>query len=188
MRVFAGALVMTTKSKWKHKRSDIEAKDRNETKTFWCVPEPKVERFCLFLNLGTKPKLFDVFQLSYSKCKTFLFIPKILEQNQNFVMCSNFFLAKAKLYYLIQKLRNKTKTFRCSSQISKNKQNFLNSQKKIWKVNKSIAFGPNIFWPERERLGSIMNFVSKTNIFKFFGNVGRKTKANDLEKTLVWHY
>jgi hypothetical protein len=34
MRVFAGALVMSTKLKRKQKRSDIEAKDRNETKTF----------------------------------------------------------------------------------------------------------------------------------------------------------
>jgi hypothetical protein len=34
MRVFAGALLMSTKSKRKHKLSDIEAKDRNKTKTF----------------------------------------------------------------------------------------------------------------------------------------------------------
>jgi hypothetical protein len=34
MRVFAGALVMSTKSKQKHKISDIEAKDGNTTKTF----------------------------------------------------------------------------------------------------------------------------------------------------------
>jgi hypothetical protein len=33
VRVFAGAFVMSTKSKLKHKRSNIEAKDRNETKT-----------------------------------------------------------------------------------------------------------------------------------------------------------
>jgi hypothetical protein len=51
----------------------------------------------------------------------FIFIPKILKQNQNFLMCSNFFLAKAKRYYLIQKLGNKTKTFWFSSQISKTK-------------------------------------------------------------------
>ncbi len=38
---------------------------------------------------------------------------------------------------------------------------------------------------ERERFESIMNFVSKTNIFDFFWNVSRKTKANDLEITLV---
>jgi len=54
-------------------------------------------------NFGTKPKLFDVFQLLFYKSKMFLFFPKILEQNQNFVMCSNFFLAKAKRYDLIQK-------------------------------------------------------------------------------------
>jgi hypothetical protein len=34
-----------------------------------------------------------------------------LEQNQNFLMCFNFFLAKAKRFYLIQKLRNNTKMF-----------------------------------------------------------------------------
>jgi hypothetical protein len=33
VRVFAGAFVMSTKSKRKHKRSDIKAKNRNETKT-----------------------------------------------------------------------------------------------------------------------------------------------------------
>jgi hypothetical protein len=33
VRVFAGAFVMSTKSKRQHKHSDIEAKDRNETKT-----------------------------------------------------------------------------------------------------------------------------------------------------------
>ena len=64
-------------------------------------------------NFGTKPKLFDVFQLFFSKSKTLPYIPK---------------------------------TFRS----------------------------------ERERFGSIMNLVSKKNIFDFLGDVSRKTKANDL--------
>ena len=34
VRVFGGAFVMSTKSKRKQKRSDIEAKDRNETKMY----------------------------------------------------------------------------------------------------------------------------------------------------------
>jgi hypothetical protein len=112
-------------------------------------------------------------------------MPKILEQNQNFLMCSNFFLAKAKCYYLIQKLRNRTKTFGFSSQISKIKTELFVVSRKIWKLNKPIAFGPKILRSERERFVPIMNFVSKTNIFDFFGDVCRKTKANDLEKTLV---
>jgi hypothetical protein len=151
--------VMSTKSKRKHKRSDIEAKDRNKTKTFWCVPEPKVERFYLFQkfwdktktfwcvptfilqkqnvsiyskNFGTKPKLFDVFQL---------------------------FLAKAKRYYVIQKILSKTKTFWFSSQISKTRTELFEVSKKIWKLKKSIAFGPKILRSERERFGSTMNFV-----------------------------
>jgi hypothetical protein len=41
----------------------------------------------------------------------YVFIPKILEQNQNFLICSKFFLTTAKRFYLFQKLRNKTKTF-----------------------------------------------------------------------------
>ncbi len=88
--------------------------------------ETKPKRFDVFQNLkwnvsicskifGTNPKLFDVFHLFFSRSKTFIFIPKILEQNQNFLMRSNFFLAKAKRYFLVQKLRNKTKTFGFSS-------------------------------------------------------------------------
>ncbi len=76
--------------------------------------ETKPKRFDVFQNLKwnvsdysknfrTKQKLYDVFQLLFCKSKTFLFFPKILEQNQNFLMCSNFFLAKAKRYYIIQK-------------------------------------------------------------------------------------
>ena len=131
-------------------------------------------------NFGTKTNLFDVFQLFLSKSKTFIFIPKILEQNQNFLMCSNFFLAKAKRYYLIQKLRNKAKTFWFSSQISKTKTECFEVSKKIWKLKKLIAFGPKILKSEREHFGSIINFVSKTNMFDFFGDVSGKTKANDL--------
>ncbi len=80
---------------------------------------------------------------------------------------------------------NKIKTFWFSSQISINKTELFVISKKIWKLNKSIAVGPKILRSEREYNGSIINFVSKTNIFDFFGDVRRKTKANDLEKTLV---
>ena len=100
-------------------------------------------------------------------------------------MCSNFFLAKAKRYYLIQILRNITKTFGFSSKIYKIKTELFVVSRKIWKLNKPIAFGPKILRSERERFVPITNFVSKTNIFDFFGDVCRKTKANDLEKTLV---
>ena len=43
-----------------------------------------------------------------------------------------------------------------------------------------LLFSPKNFRSERERFGLIMNFVSKTYIFNFFGDVIRKTKANDL--------
>jgi len=46
--------------------------------------------------------------------------------------------------------------------------------------SKTLLVNPKILRSERERFGSIMNFVSKTNIFDFFEDVSRKTKANDL--------
>jgi hypothetical protein len=58
------------------------------------------------------------------------------------------------------------------------------SQKKIWKLNKSISFGQKILRTKRKLFGTIVNFVSKTNIFNFLGDVSRKTKANDLGITL----
>jgi hypothetical protein len=82
-------------------------------------------------NFGTKPKLFDMFQLFLGKAKRFYLFQKFLEQNQNFLMCSNFFLAKAKHYYLIQKFRNRTKTFGFSLQISENKTELLVVSRKI---------------------------------------------------------
>ena len=51
--------------------------------------------------------------------------------------------------------------------------------------SKTLLYNPKHFKSERERFGSIMNFVSKTNIFNFLGDVSRKSKADDLEKTLV---
>ncbi len=99
-------------------------------------------------------------------------------------------LAKAKCYYLIQKLRNRTKTFGFISQISTNKTELFVVSRKIWKLNKPIAFGPKILKFERERFVLIMNFVSKTNIFNFWGDVCRKTKAKDLKNvglTLLHH-
>jgi hypothetical protein len=53
--------------------------DRNESTN---VPISK-------LRIETKPKRFDVFLLLFCKSKTF---PKILEQNQKFFMCYNFFI------------------------------------------------------------------------------------------------
>jgi hypothetical protein len=57
----------------------------NKTKNFCCCFLAKAKRSIFSKIFGTKPKLFDVFQL--------------------------FFFAKAKRFYLIQKLRNNTKTF-----------------------------------------------------------------------------
>jgi hypothetical protein len=43
----------------------------------------------------------------------------------------------------------------------------------------------NSFSTDRKRFVSIKNFVSKTNTFDLFWNESSKTKAFDLERTLV---
>jgi hypothetical protein len=114
-----------------------------------------------------------------------IFIPKILEQNQNFLICSTFFLATAKCFYLFQNLETKPKRFDFVHKFLKPKTERFEVSKKIWKLKKLNAFGSKILKSEREHFGLIINFVSKTNMFDFFGDVSRKTKANELEKTLV---
>ncbi len=82
------------------------------------------------------------------------------------------------------RLETKPKRFDLVHKFLKPKQNVLKSQKKFG-LKKLNAFGSKILKSERERFGSIINFFSKTNMFDFFGDVSRKTKATDLEKTLV---
>jgi hypothetical protein len=57
--------------------------------------------------------------------------------------------------------------------------------KKIWKQTRTKAFGPNFSRTDRKRFVSIQIFVSITNIFDLFWNKSNKTKAFDLERTLV---
>ncbi len=107
----SGSIPLTNGSGSGRKDPDPDI-DRNESTNVpisKLIIETKPKRFDVFPNLkwnvsvycknfGTKPKLFDVFQLLFCKRKTFLFFQKNLEQNQNFLMCFNFFWAKAKRY------------------------------------------------------------------------------------------
>jgi hypothetical protein len=85
----------------------------------------------------------------------FLFIPKILEQNQNFLMCSNFFLQKQNVSIFKKNFRTKPKLFYVFQL--------------YFSKSKTLLYNPKKFKSERERFDSIMNFVSKTNIFDFLG-------------------
>ena len=53
------------------------------------------------------------------------------------------------------------------------------------KQNKTKVFGPKFLRTDRKRFVPIQNFVSKTNTFDLFWNKSSKTKAFDLERTLV---
>ncbi len=80
-------LVMSTIPKRKHKRSDIEANYRNETKTFWCVPKKEVEHFYLVQKLW----IFMCSRTFKIEIRTFLCSLEHLNQNQNMLMCSRIF-------------------------------------------------------------------------------------------------
>jgi capsule polysaccharide export protein KpsC/LpsZ len=75
--------------------------------------------------------------------------------------------------------------FQIAPGLFKNKTELLFVSINFWKRNRSKAFGPKFFSNDRKRFVSIQNFVSKTNIFDFFWNESSKTKAFDLERTLV---
>jgi hypothetical protein len=83
-------------------------------------------------------------------------------------------------FYLFQKFWNKTKTFLCVPTSFLQKENVSIFSKKIgtkpklfdvfqlfFSKSKTLLYNPKIFRSERERFGSRMNFVSKTNIFDF---------------------
>ncbi len=85
-------LVMSTIPKWKHKRSNIEAKFRNGTKTFCCVPKKEVEHFYLVQKLWIKIITFFMCSRTFKiEIRTFLCILEHLNQNQNILMCSRIF-------------------------------------------------------------------------------------------------
>ena len=71
-------------------------------------------------------------------------------------MCSNFFFAKAKRFYFSKNFGTKPKLFDDVFQL-------------FFSKSKTLLYNPKNFRSERERFGSITNFVSKTNIFDFFG-------------------
>ena len=85
-------VVMSTIPKLKHKRSDIEANYRNETKTFWCVPKKEVEHFYFVQKLWIKIITFLCApEPNKIEIGTFLYSLEHLNQNQNILMCSRIF-------------------------------------------------------------------------------------------------
>jgi hypothetical protein len=84
-------------------------------------------------------------------------------------------------------MQNETKTFQIVPGFFKDKTKLLIGSKKILKRTRTKAFEPKFSSTERKRFVSIQNFVSKTNIFDLFWNKSRKTKAFDLERTLICH-
>ncbi len=76
---------MSTIPKRKYKRSDIEANYRNETKTFWCVPEKEVERFYLVQKLENEIITFLCVPEPFkSKSGRYDLFQNFLKQKQNF--------------------------------------------------------------------------------------------------------
>jgi hypothetical protein len=82
------------------------------------------------------------------------------------------FLLVRNVFVCFKLLRNQNKTL-------------LDNLKKIWKRNKTKAFGPKILRTDRKRFVSIQNFDFKTFTFDLFWNESSKTEASDLERSLI---
>jgi hypothetical protein len=80
------------------------------------------------------------------------------KQNRTFLFLKNYIKANSKRFKLGQNFLRQSKTFSCGRKLSST---------------------------DRKRFVLIQNFVSKTNIFDLFWNKSSKTKAFDLERTLV---
>ncbi len=119
------------------------------------------------LRIETKLKRFDVFQNLKGKISIY---PKICGTKPNLFDVFQLFLQKQNVTIKSKNLETKTKRFELVHKFLKTKQNFLTfcSLKKIWKLNKSLDFGSKISRSEREHFGSIINFFFKTKIFWVF--------------------
>jgi hypothetical protein len=80
--------------------------------------------------------------------------------------------------------QNETKTFEIVPGLFKDKRKLLVIPKKFGNGPKQ-AFGPKVSISHRKRFVLVHNFVKKTNVFDLFWNKSCKTKAFDLERTLV---
>jgi hypothetical protein len=76
-----------------------------------------------------------------AKAKRFYLCQKFWNKTKTFLCVPTFFLAKAKRYYLIQELRNRSKTFGFSSLIFKNQNRTFCSLKKNLDTEQT-----NCFW------------------------------------------
>ncbi len=117
---------------------------------------------------GTFANYFQIFLLVQN---IFVCFKLFMNQNRTFVFSKNNIKTKPKCYKLPGFSKDKTKLFVVP--------------KKFWKRTRTKAFGPKFSSTDRKHFVSIQNFVSKTNIFDLFWNKSCKTKAFDLERTLV---
>ena len=155
-------------SKQKHKRFDIEAYYRNNTKTLWFGP----------LIFGTKAERFSLFQN---------YLAIFLKFKNETRMKPSYFIIGSKCFHT-PRLQSKQKgTFVNNFQIFLPVWNVFVCSKLLRNQNRTKAFGPKFSRTDWKRFVSIQNFVSKTIIFDLFWNKSSKTKASDLERTLVWH-
>ena len=157
--VIAGwALVMSTISKRKQKCFDIEAYYR-----IWSSYNRNKTKTFWFgpLTFGTKSERFCLLQTAQ-------------ESKQNVCI-----LKKWK--------QNETKTFQIAPGFFKDKTKLLIVSRNFWKLTRTKAFEPKFSSTDRKCFVPIQIFVSKTNLFDLFWNKSRKTKAFDLERTLIWH-
>ena len=119
----------------------------------------------------------------FATAKRFYLFQKFWNKTKTFWCVPTFFLAKAKRYYLIQNLINRTKTFGFSSQISKIKKRTFCSLKKNLETEQTNCFWTKNFEIWKRMFCSDNEFCFKNENIRFFwGTFVGKRKQTILKK------
>ncbi len=147
---------MSTISKRKHKRSDIVAYYRNESKTFWFVP----------FKIWTEADHFDMAQIFFlSRSDRFRFGPKILGQSKTICSGPEIVWGKVERFYLTQTVRDRSKTFWCGAKKFFSRADRFCFVPKIWGQSRTIWFGPKIVSGKAERYELIQKHIDRSKTF-----------------------
>ena len=105
--------------------------------------------------------------ISY-RIETFPYTYASKETKQNFCELFPNFSTSSEGFFCFKLLWNQNKTLQIAPGFSKDKTKRLDNLKKIWKRNKTKAFGQKFLRTDRKRFVSIQNFDLKTFTFDLF--------------------
>ncbi len=122
--------------------------------------------------------------ISY-RIETFPYTYASKETKWNFCELFPNFSASSERFCLLQAAQESKQNVTNCARVFQRQNKRLDNLKKLWKWNKTKAFGQKILRSDRKRFVSIQNFDLKMFTFDLFWNESSKTEASDLERSLI---